>query len=1225
MGHGSPHSVKAWFIRLRMLVLALVLVGVNVPFAPQSAPFALGAQPVAASSIQDTPTPLVPGGVTSYTLAEPKLFWYTHDCTPLITSQPNGTEQAKPSGTALVDAESISRIATSGSLPRTLYSASADGYCGALKHAVASNIVADADYVYAITDQGLVRLSTSANVGDTPQVFKGGVATFGEVALGSDKVYLLPGVLGSSGTKSIIAVDKASGAQTTVVSGLGINTGSLSFDGTYLYVIDGNVLKRIASNGAVANLASNVSSYYAEGQHFGGCTINPPTCFFTNFVYISSGNQIFRYNNLTNTLGSAIYTGGTGSRIGNMTSTVGILGTGYLLFFEYLQNSCGDLFCTYTPVLKRTSRGGGAADALYTGQTVFGSVNTNLTNNGTFLFWQENSAVQRLPVNASALPQINMRVTGMEVTQGIQNLSNSVLLVKSKRTFVRLYVKSDGAAVAGVRAQLSSRLGTLQPINSVGTMLTVRTTPDRNDINQSFLFELPWSWTQQNSLTLNAVLNPYKVPLEPNYNDNNSSVTVTFKDSPTLSAEFFRLNYVSGGTSYQPRIFKDVLQTYSWILRAYPIGGAVGQFFKPRLWDVAGDTRLGNWVNQSSSDCNKVQKDQGDRSLCASYYTNGWLKYYRDHAWVPNTNDFYYGMISDGAAFPRGQAMYSKTSVGPAGSGTWGWDTDGSYADWYAGHEMGHSLGRAHPTASAATCGNSASDNSYPYPGGQIGPNDGSMEGFDAGDPTFGIAKAVYPGTSWYDVMSYCSNQWISDYTYTGMYNYMIAHPSSAPNAGTLSADATRARILVNGDFLSVSGVINPTGGTAGFAAVYHLSSVANQPPLTPGDYSIRLVDGSSNPLATYSFTPTPSDDGSGLTFDQVVNFVAGTRAVQIIRNSDNAVLGSQAISANPPTVSNVALQGAPNPVSGVVTLAWTASDPDGDALTFDIFYSRDNGATFQPVKMHVTGTSTQIDTAQLGGSGTAILRVVANDGVNTGEASSAPFVMAPKPPEPYILSPGDNLHIHYGQLVNFNGMAFDPQDGTVGDAGLAWSSDKAGSLGTGALVSSDSLPVGVNKITLTATNSVGQSASATVTVVVDDDLNPPGPTLSAGPGQVGWHVAAGTTQAQTAKVTISNAGGGDLNWTASSNQPWLTLDAASGTVAAAGDPSTLTLTANPAGLENNKIYTATLTITRPANGDSDPEQKVVIPVSLSIGDTWNLPAENLPPSVKIYLPLTQR
>ncbi|MEZ4621249.1 MAG: hypothetical protein R2867_37900 [Caldilineaceae bacterium] len=97
---------------------------------------------------------------------------------------------------------------------------------------------------------------------------------------------------------------------------------------------------------------------------------------------------------------------------------------------------------------------------------------------------------------------------------------------------------------------------------------------------------------------------------------------------------------------------------------------------------------------------------------------------------------FYYGMISGSGSFPRGPGDPARRqSVPPVPLVHFnlgcGWDSDGSYADWYAGHEMGHSLGRAHPAASAALCGNSASDNSYPYPNGQIGPNGGSMEGFD--------------------------------------------------------------------------------------------------------------------------------------------------------------------------------------------------------------------------------------------------------------------------------------------------------------------------------------------------------------------------------------------------------------------------------------------------------------------------------------------------------------
>ena len=66
-------------------------------------------------------------------------------------------------------------------------------------------------------------------------------------------------------------------------------------------------------------------------------------------------------------------------------------------------------------------------------------------------------------------------------------------------------------------------------------------------------------------------------------------------------------------------------------------------------------------------------------------------------------------------------------------------------------------------------------------------------------------------------------------------------------------------------------------------------------------------------------------------------------------------------MSVHPPVISNVALQGAPNPVSGVVTLGWTASDADGDTLSFDVSYSRDNGGPFGKVtvawmKWHLLG-----------------------------------------------------------------------------------------------------------------------------------------------------------------------------------------------------------------------------------------------------------------------------
>ena len=1024
--------------------------------------------------VNDTPTPIVPSGVTEYTMTSPKIFWYTGvpQCPPAITGNQSSPDQPNY-------LETINRIATYGSPVRTLYSVNQNCNQGQ----ILSNIVADNDFLYWLGPIGLMKLSTDANPGDAPQIVNALVNAPGELVDGGDRIYAINNNTGGSNTE--VSYVWKSNNQYVHLSYPGNYAGNLAYDGQYVYYTVGSSLIRVdPTTVSFKTLTTGVTGFYAEGSRLQFCTINPFQCFYSNNVYIGKGRYVYIYNNNAETLASTpTYTSA------DMTASVQSIVTDFskLFVFESRTIPCNPQPCfpSYSYVLSRTGRGGGAVDSLYTyGPTVY-SGPADLKTDGSFLFWHEEDKVQRLPNDAAALPQVDMYVTGMEVTQGIQDLNNSVLLIKNRRTFVRVYVKSAGSSVSGVTAQLSApalRLGPIQPINPVGTKITVRANPNRTDINQSYLFELPWSWTQNSNLNLEVTLNPYKVPLEPNYANNTASTTVSFVNSPSLSVEFLRLNFTLNGTTYRPRISADVLKTYSWILRAYPLGGAVGDKFKPRLWDVDGGTQLGNWVNRSSPDCKAAYPNaKDDVSLCASYYTNGWLFYYRiaTQFGILNvglkTDAFYYGMISDASNnFPRGQAMYTKTSVGPAGTpGQYfnlgsGWDTDGSYADWYAAHEIGHSLGRSHPNSGSdnpntsnvtENCGHSRSDPNYPYgntstASAPIGPANGNIEGFDGGDPAFNIAPAVLPSNIWNDVMSYCSNQWISDYTYTGMYNYMLAHPSLA---------AAGANLPHAGDFLAISGVINPLANTAGFAFIRRLDNVVNVPALVPGDYSIRLLDDSGTVLAEDAFTPSPDTDITTLSFGQVVDFISGTRNVQIIKNSDGTVLASLPVSPNPPSVSNVAIQGAPNPVDGVVTLGWSASDTDNDNLVFDVAYSRDNGATFQPVAINISGNSTQIDTATLGGSGTAILRVTASDGMNSASSDSPPFILANKAPDVYILSPGTSTQIHYGQLVNFSGLALDAQDGTVADSGLAWKNDQGTILGTGALLSLDDLPVGSN------------------------------------------------------------------------------------------------------------------------------------------------------------------
>lgn len=1209
--------------RLLLWVLIMTVLVANFSFPSQT----VNAQVDAPSAPDETPTAMVSSGVTSYTLAAPKIFWHTGVpiCPP---TAPEAVESP-----LVTYPETIKRVARYGSQNRTLYEQQQNCSTGQ----ILSNLAADQDFIYFFNPTGLMKLSTLANPGDAPQIMNALVDAPGEVVDGGDRVFYI--AQNTAGNTQVGYVLKSNNARVNFAFPTS-TASNLSYDGQFAYYITaGNLYRYNPSTAQLVLVTNGVTGYYAEGRRLLFCTISPPNCFYTDTIFIAKGRFIYTFNNETDTLNTtAIYTSiDTTARIEEMVSD-----GSHLFFFERRTIPCSPqpCFSQYNYLLQRTTRSGASLSSLHIIGPTLSTGPVNLSTTDGFLFWDEAGKLNRLPNDVEALPVINMSMTGMEITQGIQSLDNSVLLIKGRRTFVRVYVKSDGNAVSGVTAQLyapSLGLGPLNPVNPKGTKITVRNFPNRSAIEESFLFELPWSWIQGNSLTLRADLNPYKVPLEPNYTDNSITRTVSLVDSPNLSVEFFSLNYTIGNETFIPRFEEDFLYTYSWIQRAYPIGGAIGDKFKPRIWDVDGGEYLGTLVMRIHDVCSLIYDDPDDDiSLCASYVTNSWLWNYRINTMLGKLNiglsptAFYYGMISDAAGyFPRGQARFPFTSVGPAGE-SGGWDTDGTYADWYAAHEIGHSLGRAHPASGSDNpntedifelCRHSRSDMNYPYgsintASAPIGPADKSIFGFDVGDAALGLAPAVLPSDIWNDVMSYCNNQWLSDYTYTAMYNFMMANPSMATKP--LVNEEAQA-----GDWLAVSGVIDPDDNQAAFGLVQRLDNVINTPIITPGTYRLRLLDAANLELSSQDFSTDLLGEDPIESFALVVPFASGARSVAISAVRTGEVLATYGISANPPVISNVTLQAAPNPVIGEVTLNWIASDPDLDLLTFDILYSTDGGATFQPVKAGVNEQTTQIDTANLGGSSNGVFRVIASDGVHTAYADSAPFNMLNKSPTPIILNPSEGHTVNYGQLINFSGMAIDALDGTVAASGLQWLNDQQEVLGNGPLFSSDTLPVGMNVITLRATNSQGLVEDATIGVYVGDDLNLPGPTLTASPDKVGWHVPSGETAVQQYTVSINNSGSGSLNWNASDNAPWLSLSASSGSVTT-GDSSVLVLTADPSGLADNTTHQATLTITKPASG-SVPAQTVEILVVLSIGDVWSGPPAVAPSLERLFLPILIR
>ena len=1144
------------------------------------------------------PAILVDENVADMTVQNAKVWWwFVSPCAPTNASE-----------TGAWHVEEIGRIATTGGLTRTLYSHDVPSpYCGDWAPEILSNVTADDNNLYWMSNQfdGLVELSVNANVGDPASPVYTDQSQADEIEERGNFVYLMDDAYG------IIQVNKNSGAGVTIVTAgqLGGPSRDLQVTDDYVYWNQAGFLKVAALGGGGDGITTSVTDHIVENS------LCPPggPCPTTEYTFIAQGETIRRYDLDAGALGPILYDSPVaGAIIDDMA-----LDDNYIYFFEGRQTSCSP-FCVYDYGLYRMSRSGGAASLLYIlSDQIFSGQDFDLTIGGPgndYLFWHDSGQLKRLPANVAAIPSIDVLITDIEVTQAIQDLNDSVSLIRDKRTGVRVHVDAVGQNVEGITA-------VLYRINSVGTViagpiapsngttyLTVPSNPNRATFNHAFYFQLPQDWIDDATLRLRAEINPNKLPSEPNYANNvQSTTTFTMLPSPTLRTHLLVWGYDVGGTHYQPDTVQDVWQARSWIRRVYPLASTPGGYDSPEpgfrlsIRNI-NSSSLGAHVQRTSDLCDTLDED--DKEFCAATFTNNCANWLRATEGIPN-DEMIYSMIWDEPAlpFPRGFAS-GNVSSGPTGTSTWGWDNDGSYGDWYMGHEVGHNVGRGHPSQGNA-CGHSASDPGYPYTGAAIG--NGSMWGFDVGDVGLNgsLVPRVYPNSSWRDMMSYCNNQWISDYTYEGIYDFLTS--GLMQSAQAKSTQAVRAGT----DYIALFGTIYDDSDTAGFQLVGLWDSPGPYTAPVGGPFTMRLLDSASGELASYDFDGDASDvDPDNYAFTVVVPFPLSTSKVELRRQSDDALLATHMISANPPTIGNVQLVGASDPVTGTVTLQWEASDPDGDSLMFDVYYSDDNGATYAAYALAMTESTIQLDTLSMGGSSQARFRVTASDGTRLAEAESQPFVMANKPPSVTILTPQDGWEVLYGTAVNFEGEVLDVQ-GHVPDANIHWLVNGVDTGITGPYYTAYLLPVGDNEISLQATNTVGLMSEKTVTVIVNDDVAYPGPLLAVGPDQVSWQVVTGTTELQQATLDISNIGTGSLSWTASEDAAWLSLDSSSGST-----PDTLTLVADPTQVPVGTPVDTVITI------EGDNGQTLQLPVSLLIGITppWGEPDSD---SMNIiYLPI---
>ena len=461
-------------------------------------------------------------------------------------------------------------------------------------------------------------------------------------------------------------------------------------------------------------------------------------------------------------------------------------------------------------------------------------------------------------------PVTDLVVDSIEVTQVMQDLNNSVPLVGGKKTYVRVYVHStDGTypTTATLTANYGGNSQTLLPIKPGGPLINVRPAYNRLISSHAFLFELPLVVTFFDQVTLTAQVNPDlrwhpRDPEEFSYANNSITKTVSFDPVPTLHLVIVDQPYTFNNTTYYVRPY-DRWKVVDWISRVYP-QSQVKFYFRtlPPIQAQRMQDDEGNWVLTYPS-CNWLNL----------YLANNRFAIF-GNPFLPKTATFL-GIVPDDMGFMRGcapingmlnNAGYSRVASGPVGSGDWGWDFDGSYADWYSGHEVGHAWGRPHvrggPGYVEDGCGGEAKSVKHnPY--GAISPT------FNYSDPSaiFGfdsmhLFQNLNPvlGPNWKDVMTYCDYQWMSKTTFVKLKEAFESYPPQ-------DMEQTQTPLLVQ-DVMGVFATLDPSNNHVALQPVFTFSYEGQVNLPEPGSHAIVLYGAGGDELARYPFTPNGLEPG---------------------------------------------------------------------------------------------------------------------------------------------------------------------------------------------------------------------------------------------------------------------------------------------------------------------------------------------------------------------------
>ena len=402
----------------------------------------------------------------------------------------------------------------------------------------------------------------------------------------------------------------------------------------------------------------------------------------------------------------------------------------------------------------------------------------------------------------------NLRVDGVYLVQSVQTYDRTVPLVRDRDALLRVFVTANqvNTAMPDVDVTLYANGEAIAELTIPAPGLTTPLAPDEATLNSSWNVILDKSLIQSN-LSITATVDPGNAIAEGDESDNGFPASGTPLALDVRVVDPFQVMFVPVITKANGRQGNvttanrgDYLETTA---RVHPI----------ESWDATVHAAY------TTSTSLALQSDNAN---------NAWTVILGEIAALRNVESgtrYYYGVVNPNYSSGTAGVGYIGAPV------ALGWDKSGTRGG-VAAHEWGHNWDRDH-----APCGDAGNpDPLYPYPGGIIG-----VVGYDVVNETLKPADSP-------DLMGYCNNEWISDYTYLGVLNWRAAESFSRP-----SQDVIQPGMLVWGRIEDGRAVLEPA------VRVNARPSL----PSRPGPYRLEGRGENGSRLFGLDFVPMETADHS--------------------------------------------------------------------------------------------------------------------------------------------------------------------------------------------------------------------------------------------------------------------------------------------------------------------------------------------------------------------------